>query len=85
MIRSAADLKVPLVTGSLLSRKGCFRQKRTPEGCQTEIPVRWDQDDQLKEMPQWVTVSIVGRAVQLRGWKYEVHEISWYQISDPQV
>lgn len=69
MIRSAADLKVPLVTGSLLSRKGYFRQKRTPEGCHTELPVIWNQDDQLEEMPQRATVSIEGRAVQLRGWK----------------
>jgi len=73
------------VAVSLLSRKGYFRQKLTPEEYQTELPVIWNQDDQLEEMPQRATVSIEGRAVQLRGWKYEVREISRYRITDPQV
>lgn len=79
-IRSAADLKVPLVAVSLLSRKGYFRQKLTPDGHQTEAPVIWNLEDHLAEMPQRAVVSIEGREVQLRAWKFEVQGISGYRI-----
>lgn len=79
-IRSAADLKVPLVAISLLSRKGYFRQKLTPDGHQTEAPVIWNLEDHLEEMPQRATVSIESRDVHLRAWKFEVQGISGYRI-----
>lgn len=79
-IRSAADMKVPLVAVSLLSRKGYFRQKLTPDGYQTESPVIWNLEDHLEEMPQRATVSIEGRDVHLRVWRYDVQGISGYRI-----
>ncbi|QDV20550.1 Maltodextrin phosphorylase [Gimesia panareensis] len=80
MIRSAADLKVPLVAVSMLSRKGYFYQKLTPDGYQTEGPVVWNINDHLEEMPQRTTVNIEGRQVHVRAWRYEVKGISGYRI-----
>ncbi len=41
-VRSAADLKLPLVAVTLLHRKGYFTQSLDANGWQTEMPVSWD-------------------------------------------
>ena len=71
-IRAAADLKVPLVGVTLLHRKGYFYQRLDGAGRQIEEPVAWAVDDFLAELPQRVSVTIEGRAVALRAWKYAV-------------
>ncbi len=40
-IRSAADLKVPMVAVSLLHRKGYLSQRLDPSGWQHEEPTEW--------------------------------------------
>ena len=76
-IRSAADLKVPMVAVTLIHRKGYFRQKLDPSGWQIEEPVDWVVEDFLSEMPDRVAVTIEGRLVHLRAWKYEVMGIGF--------
>jgi len=71
-IRAAADLKVPLVGVTLLHRKGYFYQRLDSTGRQIEEPVDWAVDDFLAVLPQRVTVTIEGRVVALRAWKYAV-------------
>lgn len=71
-IRSAADLKVPMVAVTLLHRKGYFSQKIGPDGWQTEEPVQWKAEEFLQEMAQRASVELEGRTVYLRAWKYEV-------------
>ena len=41
-IRSCADLGVPMVAVSLLTKKGYFRQKINDQGCQEELPDEWN-------------------------------------------
>jgi starch phosphorylase len=72
MIRAAADLRVPMVAVTLLHRKGYFYQRLDPNGRQTEEPVDWAVNDFLTELPQRVNVTIEGRTVVVRPWKYEV-------------
>lgn len=79
-IRSAADLKVPMVAVTLLHRKGYFYQRIDSSGWQTEEPVEWIVQDFLEEMPQRTSVSIEGRTVFLRSWKYEVSGIGGYKV-----
>ena len=79
-IRSAADLKVPVVVVSLLHRKGYFYQRLDDRGQQTEEPVEWAVNDFLTEMPERAAVSIEGRELQLRAWKYEVKGVSGYEV-----
>lgn len=71
-IWSAANLKVPMIVVTLLHRKGYFFQRLDNTGWQTEEPVEWLVDDFLTEMPERVSVTIEGRTVALRAWKYEV-------------
>ena len=71
-IRAAADLKVKMVAVSLVHRRGYFYQRLDYSGWQREEPVEWSVGDFFSEMPQRVSVSIEGRTVWLRAWKYEV-------------
>ena len=50
-IRSAADLRVPMVAATLLYRKGYFRQRLEADGWQREEPSSWALDELLQEMP----------------------------------
>lgn len=71
-IRSAADLRVPMVAVTLLHRKGYFNQKLDPNGWQSEKPVEWKVENHLQEMGPRVFVKIEGRTVLIRVWKYDV-------------
>ena len=71
-IRSAADLKVPMVAVTLLYRKGYFDQRLDPSGWQREEPVQWVVEDFLKERPQRITVTIEERTVQIRAWQDDI-------------
>ena len=73
-IRAAADLKVPMVAITLLHRKGYFYQRLDASGWQSEESVDWVVGDFLTEMPQRISVTIEGRVVQVRAWKYEVSD-----------
>jgi starch phosphorylase len=79
-LRAAADLKVPLVAVSLLHRMGYFYQRLDPSGRQSEEPVEWRVEDFVEELPHRVSVTIEGRPVQLRGWKYAVRGVSGFSV-----
>ena len=70
-IRSAADLKVPMVAVTLIYRKGYFRQRLDPSGWQIEEPVDWVVENFLSATLQRAAVTIEGRTIHLRAWKYE--------------
>lgn len=79
-IRSAADLRVPLVAVSLLYRKGYFRQRLEADGWQREEPVEWAVEEFMKEMPERTSVVVEGRTVHLRCWKYEVRGVGGFTV-----
>lgn len=72
-IRSSADLKIPLVAVSLISRKGYFKQEITKEGKQIEHPDEWTPSKFMNELPTRVNVQIQGREVGIKAWLYD-HE-----------
>ena len=80
-IRAAADLKVPLVAVTLLHRRGHFlsadRQSRLAK--RRAGSVGW-LEDFLTALPQRVAVSIAGRPVQIRCWKYNVTGVSGFHV-----
>ncbi len=79
-IRAAADLKLPLVAVSLLHRKEYFHQRLDNEGWQREEPVEWTVDDFLTEQAQRAGVTIEGRTVHLRAWRYTVRGASGFEV-----
>ena len=79
-IRAAADLRVPMVAVSLLHRTGYFIQRLDTSGWQTEEPDRWEVGTHLREMAAQTTISIEGRTVHLRAWRYSVRGVSGYVV-----
>ena len=71
-IRAAADLKAPMVAVTLLHRKGYFYQRLDSAGRQSEEAVDWAVNDFLVELPERVSITIEGRSVVLRAWRYSV-------------
>ncbi len=71
-LRGAADLRLPMVGITLVHRKGYFRQLLDQEGRQTEAPDAWSPEEQLEPIPHRVSVTIEGRKVHLRAWRYMV-------------
>lgn len=79
-LRSAADLKLPIVGVTLLHRKGYFRQHIDEEGNQTEAPVEWRPEETLEELPERVTVMIENRPVQVRAWRYVITGFTGHEV-----
>jgi len=72
-VRSAADLGIPLVAVTLVSRAGYFRQSFTPEGEQRESVDTWEPATRATALDARIGVPIEGRTVWLTGWLF-VHE-----------
>jgi glycogen phosphorylase len=71
-LRSAADLSVPLVAVTLVSRAGYFRQQIDPQGRQLESAAPWDPARWAQLLDAKVVVRIEGRAVWVGAWLYVV-------------
>jgi len=71
-IWSGADLELPLVAVSLVSRAGYFRQSIDAEGRQVEHPDPWDPARFAHPLDAKVAVTIEGREVWIRAWLYVV-------------
>jgi starch phosphorylase len=69
-MRSCADLEIPAVFITLMSRAGYFRQEIDAEGVQTEIPDAWQPAEWAKPLMATVAVEIEGRDVWIRPWLY---------------
>ncbi len=69
-VRSAADLKVPLLAVTLVSKKGYFDQQLDPEGSQKEKPAAWQPELFMQPMSEKVYVNLRGRDVAVRSWLY---------------
>jgi len=71
-IRSSADMKIPLVGITLVSKKGHFRQEITREGKQVEHPDPWEPSECMQLLSTEVKVQIQKRDVTIRPWLYTV-------------
>src|SRR6185437_6423853 len=68
--RSCADLELPIVFVSLLSRAGYFRQEISAEGQQVERPDWWEVDRWCCPLNAMVAVEIERKPVWIRPWLY---------------
>ena len=71
VIRSSADLRIPLIAVTLVSKKGYLIQKITPDGRQLEYPDEWEPSRFMKLLPTTVTLKIGGRNVKVGAWVYD--------------
>ncbi|MBS0189587.1 MAG: alpha-glucan family phosphorylase [Planctomycetes bacterium] len=72
LLRSAADLALPVVGVSLLHRAGYFDQSIDASGMQHESPVRWNPANKLELQQPRVVVKLNGRKVTVQAWKYTI-------------
>ncbi len=79
-LRSAADLAVPVTGVTLLHRKGYFRQRFDANGNQSEEPQFWKPEEVLQPVDGKVTVSIEGRRVAVRAWRFVVKGVSGHIV-----
>ncbi|MEW6109059.1 MAG: alpha-glucan family phosphorylase [Nitrospirota bacterium] len=75
-IRSSADLKLPMVAVTLLSKKGYFTQDIDATGRQIEQPTEWDPSRYMQLLPHRITVTIEGREVYVQAWQYNVKSLT---------
>ena len=80
MLRSAADLELPIVAVTLVYRKGYFRQVLDAAGNQTEQPDPWDPETVLQAVEGTFTVQIEDREVHVRAWRYNIHGLSGFVV-----
>lgn len=79
-IRSAADLKIPVVAVTLLHRRGYFHQHLDASGWQTEEPVDWPIDDFVKKTDAGASLTLEGHPVQVRAWEYVVKGVGGFEV-----
>ncbi len=75
-VRSSADLRIPLVAITLVSRKGYLKQKITQMGEQLEYPDEWNPSDFMKLEPTTTKVKIEGRDVEIGAWIYSYQSLT---------
>lgn len=80
ILKSAADLGVPMVGVTLLYRKGYFKQQITSDGDQIEKAVDWNPEKLLAPLNNRVTVVLEGRAIQVKAWGYVYMGQSGYPL-----
>lgn len=75
-IRSSADLKLPLVAVTLISKRNYFKQKLDQNGKQSEQPREWNPEKYMTLLPNEVYVQIEGRTVKVKAWLYKYQSIT---------
>jgi len=75
-VRSSADLGIPLVAVTLISKKGYLKQKIMSDGGQLESPEEWEPSKFMKLLPTTVTVKIGGRDVKVGVWVYDQESLT---------
>ena len=75
-IRSSADLTIPLVAVTLISKRNYFKQKLDANGRQTELQNEWVPEKQMTLLPNEVNVQIEGRTVKVKAWLHKYQSIA---------
>jgi glycogen phosphorylase len=75
-LRAAADLRTPMVGVTLLHRKGYLRQHLDSWGNQYESEETWYPEEHLEALTHRVSITIEGRPVLVRAWRYLIQGAS---------
>jgi starch phosphorylase len=72
-VRTAADLRLPFVAVTLVSREGYFRQRLSEHGDQIEEPQRWDPGSWATALDARISLELDSRPVWVGAWLYVEH------------
>ena len=75
-VRSSADLKLPLVAVTLISKRNYFTQKIDENGRQYEQAKSWNPEKLMVLLPNEVYVQIEGRTVKVKAWLYKYQSVT---------
>ncbi len=70
---SAADLDLPMVGVTLVSREGYFRQHLDLHGRQTESPETWEPSEHATRLHVKTSIHLDGEDVWIGAWLYELN------------
>ncbi|HEX4007771.1 MAG TPA: alpha-glucan family phosphorylase [Acidobacteriaceae bacterium] len=79
-LRAAADMGLPVAAVTLADRKGYFKQHLDGSGTQTEEQQPWSPEQSLVAEEPVVTVTIEGRPVAIRAWRYAMEGVAGHKI-----
>ena len=80
MLRSTADIGLPIVGVTLLDRQGYFRQEIDEKGRQIERPEEWHPEAKLEPAAPIVSLRLNGRRVQVRTWRHWITGITGHRV-----
>lgn len=80
VIKSAADMGIPMVCITMLHDKGYFYQRFAEDGTQVELPFEWRKENFLTQLKEQVTIKLEDRIVKIGAWKYDVKGIQGHII-----
>lgn len=80
IMRSCADMQIPVVGISLVYSDSAYRQVVTPEGEQDYEALVWHKNDQLTKLPNRVELTIKGEKVLVSVWRYDVVGIDGFVV-----
>ncbi|MFT4303729.1 MAG: alpha-glucan family phosphorylase [Candidatus Woesearchaeota archaeon] len=72
ILKSYADINLPVIGITLLNSKGYFYQKFDENHNQIEDPVNWNIEESMELLPNKVVVNIEGRDVYVKAWKHMI-------------
>ncbi|HSA82812.1 MAG TPA: alpha-glucan family phosphorylase [Geminicoccaceae bacterium] len=78
--RSCADLEMPVVFVTLISRAGYLRQEISPEGRQIDQPDPWEPEEWATPLGAKIVVEVEGREVWVRPWLYQLEGGAGYRV-----
>ena len=80
VLRSAADLELPMVGITLAHRQGYFHQELDEAGRQSERPEVWQPEAVLEPVEPVVTISLNNRRLHLRAWRHWILGITGHRV-----
>ena len=80
LLRSAAEMGVPMAGVTLLPRQGYFHQHLDAPGRQTEEPEHWQPEAVLEPLEPTVSVRLQGRELKVRAWRHYIHGFNTHPV-----
>ena len=74
-VRSSADLRLPLVAITLVSKKGYLKQVLTQEGWQLEYPDDWEPSKYMRRVPGQVQIRQLNGDIKVGAWVYDYQSL----------
>ena len=80
ILRSAADMEIPMVGVSLVYNGTSFSQEIEPDGSQKFEVNHWQKNDKLTHLPNRIELQIDNIPVQVGIWRYDIVGVSGFVV-----